>query len=220
MRAVSSSGEFFFIPDEDDLSLLLLQPSGPVLVTQKDSTGATPLHYALQQRRLPALALLLAHGADAFEPDGAGNTALYHLAPLLPSRMPEPMDAARYFRDFVARGVTVDARNKRGETPLFTYVARGNIAVYEQRDWFVGLGADLGARDGAGQSLLHVLAARGPTGARRRLEREQVPEVGCFRYLMEKGVDAMLEDARQRTAVDVAAATGNEWILGMFRRAE
>jgi hypothetical protein len=52
----------------------------------------------------------------------------------------------------------------------------------------------------------------------RMPEGEGEPQVGYFRYLIEKGVDPLVEDRRQRTAVDVAAANGNGGVLGMFQR--
>lgn len=53
----------------------LLQ-SGEGSVTETDSKGRTPLLRAVEQRRLDLVQLLLAHGADPYAPDAAGETPL------------------------------------------------------------------------------------------------------------------------------------------------
>jgi hypothetical protein len=42
--------------------------------------------------------------------------------------------------------------------------------------------------------------------------------VELFKMLMAKGLDPMVEDARQRTSLDVAAAFGSEHNLKLFER--
>ena len=128
------------------------------------------------------------------------------------------MDPTSYLQRFLDLGVPIDARNDRGETPLFEYVASGDINSYEKYlSLFTEAGADIQARNNEGQTPLHVLAPREPM-CMRMPEGEEEPQVGYFRYLMEKGVDPTVEDRRQRTAVDVAAAKWNGGILGMFQR--
>ena len=43
-------------------------------------------------------------------------------------------------------------------------------------------------------------------------------DVRIFRYLMERGLDPMLEDGEQRSSLDVAMASGSVGILEIFKR--
>jgi ankyrin repeat protein len=146
-----ANGGSLEIASKDDLHLLLSLPSGLQLAIQKDYTGASAVHYALKHHRLEALDLLLANGADPLEPDPDGNTALHLLAPRLPTREPEDMDSTSYFQRFLDLGVPIDARNDRGETPLFEYVASGDINSYgKYLSLFAETGADIQARNNEG----------------------------------------------------------------------
>ncbi|KAH8657871.1 ankyrin repeat-containing domain protein [Xylariales sp. PMI_506] len=129
-----------------------------------------------------------------------------------------------------APAVDVNARNAKGETPLFTFAgALGPVTRYtremmrgygraagpgartsgeddkapdpEAVELLQRLGADFWARDDRGRGLLHVAAA----GNARR-----------FRQLMLLGLDVGLEDASQQTPLDVAAACANEEVLELF----
>ena len=71
-------------------------------------------------------------------------------------------------------------------------------------------------------SLLHVVAGRKPlespgyVGA-DVLEAPTANLVSWFKFLMDMGLDPMLEDAQQRTSLDVAAACSHEHILKLFK---
>lgn len=65
------------------------------------------------------------------------------------------------------------------------------------------LGADFFATDNRGRELLHVL---GYATAER------------FQWFMDQGLDPLMEDERQQTAIDVAAAKENEEVLKLFER--
>lgn len=68
---------------------------------------------------------------------------------------------------------------------------------------FRELGADFFATDNRGRGLLHV-AAKG--------------DIKSFQSLLDMGLDIILEDKNYQTAIDIAAACGNNDILGLFEK--
>jgi hypothetical protein len=88
--------------------------------------------------------------------------------------------------------------------------------------FFKDIGADFFAIDNFGTSLLHVVAGREVGSSSFHCEDElKAPTenlVQWFKFLMDMGLDPMLEDAQQRTPLDVAAACGNEHILKLFKQ--
>ncbi len=67
-----------------------------------------------------------------------------------------------------------------------------------------------------GQGLLHIVATK--KGVRLWNEKGESTEVGVFRYLMERGLDAMAEDEESRSALDVVVASASAGILHIFQR--
>ncbi|EED14566.1 ankyrin repeat-containing protein, putative [Talaromyces stipitatus ATCC 10500] len=220
----------------------------PNLVHMPDKAGDTPLHYVLKSQE-PHLSdyfdresergcrrdidLLLEQGADPLQPDSNGNTALHFFA-LRPLRFKSRIE------QFQSLGVDINARNKAGNSPIFEYIARGQLRAggpygyihnreLENHDdvhylrYFKQVGVDFFARDNAGSSLLHVLARRKLNSSRfvHFEEERTVPIknlVNWFEFLTGIGLDPMLEDAQQRTCLDVASACGNEHILKLFQQ--
>ncbi|KAF4979184.1 hypothetical protein FZEAL_4557 [Fusarium zealandicum] len=201
---------------KDSLNYVLKEAPG--LIHQADCDGKTPLHYALARvanRKSPRLAeLLLSAGADPLAITENGDNALHILARRLDTKT-----LRDFFKALAGRGVDVNERNKQGETPLFAFCAHNKTAWRSDR-WcdsdkdeddavehavplLQKLGADVFARDVKGRGLLHVAAS----GA-----------VGLFKALMEIGLDAMLEDEAQQTAIDVAAACKNKRVLELFEK--
>ncbi|SPO01936.1 uncharacterized protein DNG_04609 [Cephalotrichum gorgonifer] len=207
----------------------------PELINQPDASGKTPLHNAVSRvavtpgalaDKSKLISVLLSEGADPLAVDGNGDTVLHFLAANLGHA-----GSCAIFRDFVERGVNVNARNCRRETPLWPYCVRDRedlsrgfsafplpfgkakegreVVRFSEKDdatpMLVGLGADFFARDGRGRGLLHV-AANG--------------SVGRFKELMGLGLDPMLEDDGQRTAIDLAAASGNSDVLALFEKGD
>lgn len=189
----------------------------PSIINQKDKDGRTPLYLAIDraicEKRTTAADAVLKAGADPLISDNEGNTVLHLLSRLLWVSSMRPL-----FNKLIEIGCDVNARNSKGETPLFwyydgftkdeheicthnreqvTYDEEGGIAAFE------AAGADFGALDNAGQSLLHV-AAKG--------------HALRFKTLMARGLDPTVEDNGQKTAVDVAAACGNKGVLRLFKR--
>ncbi|KAK1722177.1 ankyrin repeat-containing domain protein [Colletotrichum lupini] len=191
----------------------------PSIIDQRDNEGKTPLylaiHRALYEKRTTAADALLRAGADPLIPDNEGNTVLHVLSRMLWVSSMRPL-----FNALVERGCDVNARNLKGETPLFWYYAGFDKELHEvytfNRDPQLydeegGIGAfeaacaDFGAVDDDGRSLLHV-AAEG--------------HVLRFKTLTARGLDPLLEDKSRKTAVDVAAACGNKGVLKLFRRVD
>ena len=224
---------------------LLLQHG--VSTTVKDKSGFSPLSYAFlavdpYDRSMVSFQVitdLLEAGADPLEIGPSGKTALHRLAPLLMQKSsidgkdltidyPSPPDRdyfaeySKLYNRFVDAGCDRNARDDDGNTPLFPYVAE--VKTYcelspinppdpkDMRKMFAQ--HDIFAVNDAGDTLLHVVAARE--------KGYQSPNDGLevFKLLVELGLDPRRENKEGVTSLDVAAACGNEEILGLFSRDE
>ena len=130
------------------------------------------------------------------------------------------------FRDFVSRGVDINGCDASGETPLFRFARRFPQTLDDSYDrdhmkrqvrgdeyevpreqgaieLLKELGADFFAKDNKGKGLLHVAASR---------------DVVRFQELMAVGLDPMMEDNMQQTAIDIAAASCNDPVLEIFEK--
>ena len=201
--------------------LFLSQPQGAALVVQKDATGSTPLHFALKNRALWAVEMLLEQGSDPLLPDNDGNTAIHHLCAQfspIEYQSENPL-VFSLFDKFLSFGLSINARNNLGQTPLFSYFSL-NFSYLETLPKLLVAGADLTMKDNKSQGLLHVIAKK-PNSKSQDLARFNKngmnPDVEIFMWLMEKGL-GMDEDSEQRTPPDVAAASGNTGILELFKR--
>lgn len=202
-----------------DKSLGYSLENHPSIMDQRDKDGRTPLYLAIDraicEKRTTAADALLKAGADPLIADNEGNTILHLLSRMLWVSTMRPL-----FNKLVELGCDVNARNSKGETPLFWYydgftkdeheicTHNRDPETYDEESGIAALeaaGADFGALDNAGQSLLHV-AARG--------------HALRFKTLTARGLDPMLEDNGRRTAVDVAAAFGNKGVLRLFKRVD
>lgn len=219
-------------PNEQIISTIkALFTRDPNLVHISDKVGDTPLHYVLRATKIyiEHVDLLLEHGAEPLLPDSNGNIALHFLAT-------QPFTHKAHIQQFLDLGLDINARNKNGNTPLLEYLAHGllrsggmfgfTVETDARGDndgllFFKDLGADFFARNNAGTSMLHVVAGRRIDSGRfiRRDELKAPIEnlVQWFQFLMDMGLDPMLEDTQQRTSLDVAAACGNEHILKLFK---
>ncbi|CAH0055187.1 unnamed protein product [Clonostachys solani] len=201
--------------DRFEASLAEVLKKAPHLMNQPDSSGETPLHTAViraASRGRPDIAEgLLKAGADHLTVTKKEDNLLHSLASSL--RTEQTRD---FFEDLVKRGVDINARNVRGETPLFTFCVNSKDKTdnfYSEKEkateqlkaipLMERLGADLFVKDNRGRGLLHAAA-----GA----------SVDVFKQLMERGLDVMLEDEVQQTPIDVAAACGSKEILELFEK--
>lgn len=173
---------------------------GIALVKQMNSDGKQPLHYALT--REPYCQILLDAGADPLATDAYGNTALHLLANKNCANTP-------FFKQFLALGVDINAKNKNGETALFRYFSvnpkreySGKLTDEHRQNFgpFVEARADVFATNNEGETLLHATAKRRP-GSMLDINNTTAEILDSFKFLMELGLDPMTEDNNQRTAV-------------------
>jgi ankyrin repeat protein len=112
--------------------------------------------------------------------------------------------------------VDINQRNNGGETALFIFCKHDKTKIMDahyngwqnvsDKDVFLmlqELGANLFARDTKGRGVLHVVARK---------------DVEWFKLLMGAGLDTMLEDDAQQTAIDIAAVSGNQKVLQLFEK--
>jgi ankyrin repeat protein len=222
---------------DEEISLLKqILVQWPSLINQADTHGKTPLHVAMKHAVLrcdtrPAEALLHA-GADPGKVTHDGDTCLHVLA----FRIYGSAAVRALFTNLLTRGLDINARNKRGETPIFNLnknlhnvpmevKPNERITAAEALSLFENAGADLFARDALGRGLLHVAAKETVVDEYAGLDEDDEeysarnpiePCVMRFQVLVQRGLDPMVEDGRKRTAVDVAAAFGKESVLSLF----
>ena len=196
-----------------DFGLLISNPAASTLVNQAGHTEKTPLHYAFQNQYLWAVDRLLDKGADPMTIDNGGSSLLHLLSRYLASKN----DAEPYFGRLLSFGIPIDAKNSKGETPLFIYMTH-STRYMERLPLFTDAGADILTRNNAGQNLLHVIAEKRAVDRRYWGGEEKDLEVEIFNWLMEKGLDATSEDDQRRTRLDLAVAAGNGGILSLFER--
>jgi len=222
--------------------------AAPGLVNTQDNLGRTPLHLVLTMasigvafssgtRHLYRAEALLSLGADHLLPDAQGNTPLHLLLALTwkidkSNKLTCPV--ASLFNKLIALGVDVNARNAVGETPLFSFFRGGKLTlettpvhtnmfaappnvVDNSEDirlvlWelFDKVGMNFQALNDTGESLLHAVVESRVEGS-----------VTWFKSLVKiKGLDPLLEDKKQRTPLDVAAAVGAKGVLALFKEGQ
>jgi hypothetical protein len=175
-------------------------------------------------------------GSNAGEPDPVtGNSTLHQLAPRLVGHAGKAAEATSLFRQ-VSASLDINSRNALGETPAMTFAGAGWVGTRDPAGRvshpryaiahdvthatalgvLVDLGADLTAVDARGQTLLHITARRElPNSSSDWDQSEDVQ--GAFKKLMDLGVDARIEDADLRTAIDIAVAKNLHGVIRLFR---
>lgn len=223
-------------------------------VNARNSDGNSALYLAVLKRNQKAIEVLLEKNADIFSSnstgysplrlalttggdvqdwlitndtikaqDGSGNTAL-HYAALWGLR-----DAAAYL---IAKGAAVEAKNARGEVPLFNAAQIDNTALI---DTLMTGGASVNARDNLGSTSLHVAVRWDSQNAARRLiqlgadvnaqnsagksplaEAALAGKIGASRILMNAGGDKNSRDKDGRTIIMDAIRGQNEGVVAML----
>ena len=204
------------------------------LIQKPDNAGFYPLHRALQCRKFDACTLLADEGgADLLQADPDGNTLLHYLC-----RHWSVYDKDRclpLMARFLALGGSIDATNDRGETPLLAYVAANHRVTARTTSaaddlfgegptgeppcfaFLLARGADVRATDHEGQGALHKVAQHDHGYHRYEIDRAERNEA-AFERLVALGCDPLAEDKQGRTALDVAAAMGDQGILALYER--
>ncbi|EDO02691.1 hypothetical protein SS1G_05168 [Sclerotinia sclerotiorum 1980 UF-70] len=204
-------------------SLLLSIPGVRSLITQKDNAGYSPLHHAFAAPRFtphfPITKIvdtfLNEGGTDLLEPDPQSDTALHYISRKLPS---EPPGLLPFMDRFIALGCDMNARNDMGMTPLLEYL---QCSRYQSNlPWFKEHGADFKVKNNEGEGALHIVAKKKAyISAWRKVNEERNPVAQLFEVLVkEYGCEVLDEDEKGRTALDIAAAVGNQKILELFQR--
>jgi len=213
--------------------------ASPDLVHHRDSEGFKPLHLAAAGLHTHAWIIdyFISCGCDPAEPDPAGNTVLHYLAPQLLGEKTKALETAERFKNFLTLGLPIDHRNDLGETPLFrfmckswngttcsgeshpTYAIANDITHVKALPIFLDAGADLQVRNNQGEGLLHATAKR--WRKKKYIEGDQEADMlGIFKELMAKGLDPRAEDSKFRTAIDVAVASQNSFLVDLFGQKE
>ncbi|TGO27127.1 hypothetical protein BPAE_0047g00430 [Botrytis paeoniae] len=203
--------------------LFLSIPGVRSLITQKDNAGYSPLHCILSSHSMPTSLTDIVNvfvndgGADLLEPDLKSNTALHHLTRR--RLYTELEDSFRVMEQFLSLGGFIDARNDAGMTPLLVYLAGGG--GQSRLPWYEEHGADFKAKNNEGEGALHIVATSKPvmhTISNYREDKKKA-RADLFEALVKKyGCEVLDEDSKGRTALDIAAAMGNEEILKLFQR--
>lgn len=223
--------------EKDRSSVAHLASLYPGLVDQVNSQGKTPLLMALKHATLHGMTgaaeALLQAGASVLPVDNNGNSGLHILA----FSLYKSAKVRDLFLKLLERGSNVNARNKRGETPLFNlnkYVSSSagvraeHIGAAEALSIFERAEADLFVRDHSGKTLLHVAAKETQESSKNsrlerlwRLDPDSKPlelSITRFKTLLSRGLDPFAEDEGKRTPLDVAAAYGKASILALFEK--
>ena len=219
---------------EQDFKYLTSLPSFESLLGHVDNDGKTVLHYVLSDPSYLCFARdLLAAGANASTADTDGNTVLHCLARhFVPynNKHDEVRDergdsdlavAKDLLVHFLHLGLNINATNVAGRSPLHTAIQH-NILNPSSLDFFFAHGADVRAKDDEGQGFLHVLAATPIPEAWYELERRQERErtEALWEALVRNGLRPEEEDAKGRSAVDLAVASGRAQYLSLGRKVE
>ncbi|MFB0552620.1 MAG: ankyrin repeat domain-containing protein [Phycisphaerae bacterium] len=162
--------------DDKDMVELLISKGADVNAVDKD--GLTPYYWAAMQGRKDLVELLTAKGA--------APESTIHLAA-------RAGDLAKV-KSFIEEGTDVNARDKGGETPLFSAVLADNSDVAK---FLITKGADVNAKDGGGVTPLNfVIRSRG---------KKDMVEL-----LISKGADVNAKNERGVTPLHSAIVRGQK----------
>ncbi|KAF5003058.1 hypothetical protein FDECE_10369 [Fusarium decemcellulare] len=216
------------------------------LLFKKDGDGFLPFHYALRLHRHNVCELLLSKGANLLEPDPNGLTALHYIAAQCLVKATDRLSAGtadikrrKEHRDrglalwqrFISEGGSINVTDNAGNTPLHAYflspaivlmdqdeqIGAGNLGachlVNYERFFPADSGVDIFAVNDEGETVLHMISKREHVGY-----VEEMHDTALFKFMMNKGLDPLREDAKGRSALDVASAVEKTDIVGLFGR--
>jgi ankyrin repeat protein len=116
----------------------------PALVESRNKDGKTPLHYAVNYKRLQGMELLLKYGADINSADRTGATPLHTAA------MSGQKEAALWLLE---HGAAIESKDSFGDTPLQTAAIFGQGAMLKL---LFEHGAKLDTRNALGKTALDL----------------------------------------------------------------
>ena len=207
--------------DTDKINAIL--KGVPDLVSSKDDTGMTPLHWAARLGHKDVAELLLAKGADANAKDNAGEVPLQYCA-------------VNDFRDvaelLLAKGAGADIKDNYGNTPMYTAVGNHHKDVVEL---LLAKGAEVDARNdrlwtplgeaaGAGdREIAELLLAKG-ADVNARIANSDTPlhkaalggHKDVVELLLANRADVNVKSSDGWTPSDVAARNGHEDMAGLI----
>ena len=133
--------------------------------------------------------------------------------------------------------ININACNQAGDPPFFELLRTCSLTHREYNDslsaedpaekflhrmqLFIDAGADIHIKAPNGQGALHVLAPlgikAGQLTSRGTLKKgDDRPLLAAWKRLVADGFDPYMEDDEQRTAIDIAAVSGNVAILELY----
>ncbi|KAF5013105.1 hypothetical protein FDECE_875 [Fusarium decemcellulare] len=204
-------------PCSNDLKLEALRVfdnAVPALVNKPDTFGYYPIHYGLAsfvsdgtpETDPEWLDYIISKGADVTATDADGNNALHYLiSGVLKPTGSCSRNHGSVLKQFVEFGLDINARNNAGQTPVFFLTSQWDMQPRSDDDLSLldNLGVDWRARDDTGSTLLHDMG---------------YASAHCFKAIMDRGVDPLLEDIDGRSSLDNVAACGNKEVLALFER--
>lgn len=180
-----------------EIGLLVPGPEGEL------ESASAALFAAVQSGNVPEMQRLFALGAstDVYSPDGT--------TPLLDAiRLQEPAVISA----LLAKGVDTNLASKPGGvTPLALALSEGNVPLSEQ---LLNAGADINLRNAAGDTALLQVVKQRPVNYQEvqlLLSRKPSPTTSA--------ADLTARDAQGRTAQDIATASGDPQLIGLFAAA-
>uniref|UniRef100_A0ABD2WPN2 PRANC domain-containing protein n=1 Tax=Trichogramma kaykai TaxID=54128 RepID=A0ABD2WPN2_9HYME len=163
----------------------------PVQLDVQDKKGNTPLHLALEENDCKVAVLLLEYGANPNFTNKDGRTPLHLIC---------YYNLARAFLkviDDMQQTIEVDARDKKGWTPLHVALAKGSNQITEL---LLERGADQNMADVDGLTLLHIIC--------RRYEDDQVARKFFeINQKLERMVQVDALDSKGRTPLQYAVTS-------------
>ncbi len=157
---------------KDAIKLLISKGAN---VNVKDIGGFTPLNYAIWLDHGDIVEQLINNGADVNAEDTRGLTPYYwavmqgrkDFVELLATKGATPVSTIHLVaragdlekvKAFIEEGTDVNAKDKSGETPLFSAVLADDNDVAK---FLIDKGADVSAKDNSGDTPLHAVMSRG-----------------------------------------------------------
>lgn len=193
------------------------------LLTKTDSTGQTPLFYAVQTGRLDLVTLLLGKGSDLMHKAVTGATPLHEAvragraevaAALIragarvnegDARANTPLhytvlwDQLGAAEALLSNGAALDARNVEGRTALHEAVRKGDLRATR---WYLGRRANVNNRDTNGRTVLYEALSR------------ESPELTSA--LLEAGAQVAVRDNGGNTPLHLAVARSNKPLIDLL----